>query len=220
MIRSVVPILCLLIGLLLPPAAACGEFGGAAVLVPENDPFHRLAADIAGELNGALTTSLEDVLTEHADVVIYVGSPSGLSESTLLAIAREMKKHDWYPIFSIIGGKTEKSARALWDRGLSTTTDKRDIYFGGDHDQTAGVEHAILAHREGGSTQLMPLEKATLQRALAHSRFFYWSRHLSKSKLFWCDVWLELLPVNHRFMLPKERGTTIRRNRRGRCRRP
>ena len=87
-----------------------------AVLGSEADSYHALAMEISQAEGCPLYQRLEEALRAQTEFLIWVASPSFLSEQALHRVSLALNERDNAPSVGIISGSTIEQARGLWLR--------------------------------------------------------------------------------------------------------
>ena len=153
------------------------------VISNPKDPYYSLSQEIAKSESATLIDSVEQLNDIYPKYLIYVASPSFLSEEKLLELGKFFKQTKRFPATGIITGLTIESARDLWERGKLARKGKN--YIASDIDMDGGIEDGVIIDVSGQFFTESNLNKENLLNALENANYFYWARHVSNNKWFW-----------------------------------
>lgn len=104
----------------LSPASTCE----LVVLADVDDPFYKLAREIAASEDAPLAGSLEEAIACRPVFLVWVVSPAFLSDEGMVAFGLAMKEQDQAISSGIITASTLEQARALWARSSQVGSER------------------------------------------------------------------------------------------------
>lgn len=171
------------IGSVSPPVIACCSRADSlpaatssartVVLVRSDDPYYSLAEEIAAAEQLPLVTSLDRALRLEPVFLLWVVSPSHLSDQILSDFGLAIRDRPAAVSVGLISGSTLKQARALWQRQVS---------FSGRR-LVAVAREQRLSSEHADDTTRRPLTRTTLLAALEQSDYFIYDGHGTRRSL-------------------------------------
>ncbi len=158
------------------------------VLASPDDDFYPLAIDIAREEAAPLANTWAEALAKNPDVVLWVVSPSRITDRVMAAAGMALEQHAEMPAVGILSGTTQADARQLWMRGkqrsASTQHNPVDRFYAANGEYpTAGIFQAQLIAFQSGQRQKTPLDPASLANALERADYLTFTGHGGDSYL-------------------------------------
>ncbi|HJX37725.1 MAG TPA: hypothetical protein VJ714_03925, partial [Anaerolineae bacterium] len=169
------------------------------ILADAHDPYHALAEEIAQRDGAHLVGSVEEALALDPEYLLWVVSPSHLSDAVLVDFGLAMGARESAIAVGVISGSTMEKARALWLR--SSEAQGRLVVAANATNPSGNILSGITVFGPGGTTY-RPLTLATLTRYLQRADYLTFTGHGGRSHLeLYPDVWLsphdvpELSPI-------------------------
>ena len=169
------------------------------ILADAHDPYHALAEEIAQRDGARLVGSLEEALALDPEFLLWVVSPSHLSDQVLVDFGLAMVGRESAISMGVISGGTLEKARELWLR--SSEAQGRLAVAANATIPSGNILSGITVFGPGGTTY-RPLTLATLTRYLQRADYLTFTGHGGGSHLeLYPDVWLtsdgvpELSPI-------------------------
>ncbi|UCC63685.1 MAG: hypothetical protein JSV36_01090 [Anaerolineae bacterium] len=154
---------------------AAPSFSKAVILADLSDPYYALAEEIARHEALPIVHSLDEVLARGPVFLLWVVSPSRLSDQVLVEFGLAMRDREQAVSTGIISGSTLERAKELWQRA-SQVQGQRAFAINNEN-PTAGIfEGQIIAFNEDGSS-VESLTKAALQRVLQKADYLTYTGH-------------------------------------------
>jgi hypothetical protein len=177
-----------LIVLCAAPAVMAAETSDSkgVVVADREDPFRPLATEIADDTGYALVDSPAAALQTNPTFVIWVVSPSAVSERDFVAYGQATKDRASIVSMGIITGGTLQEARALWERRRGADNRSVAVIKGRSYDPAAPGGR-IVTWPEGRRTS-RPLTVHAAQQVLQQSDYVTFSGHGSPTALFFEDA--------------------------------
>lgn len=148
----------------------------AIVLVSSRDPYLILAQEIASEIGAPLVHNLDMALTYDPTFVIWVASPSHLSDQAIIDIGLTLKQRNQALSTGIISGSTLDQARALWQRAAQVQTGDGQICFANAANPSGNIQAGITCLK-GSERTTLPLTRDELVRSLQRSDYVTFTGH-------------------------------------------
>jgi len=150
------------------------SLGSIAVLADPADPYYSLAEEIAAAEGATLADSLESALATGPEYLLWVASPSWLSDQALVDFGLAMGARDSAVSVGIISGSTVEHARQLWERGGDV--DGRLVVVANAANPSGHILSSIVAFGPGG-IGLRPLTLANLTHYLERADYLTFTGH-------------------------------------------
>jgi hypothetical protein len=150
------------------------------ILADPDDVYYPLAEEIARQETLTVVHSLAEVLEQDPVFLLWVVSPSRLSDEVLVDFGLTMRGQPSAISVGIISGSTLNNARELWLRAAEVEG-KRVVAVNAAN-PAGHIEAKIDAFGEGEATD-QPLTKANLLHNLQHADYLTFTGHGGKSFL-------------------------------------
>lgn len=150
------------------------------VLADPEDPFYPLAGEIATAEDAALVDSLEDALARDPEYLLWVTSPSWMSDQAVVDFGLALGARDSVVSVGILSGSTMEDARQLWQRGGDV--EGRLVVVANAANPSAHILSNIIALGRGG-IGLHPLTLTNLTYYLERADYLTFTGHGAGSHL-------------------------------------
>jgi hypothetical protein len=144
------------------------------VLASPADPYYVLAEEIATAEGAKLVGSLEEALVGDPEFLLWVVSPSQLSDQVLVDFGLELGERDSVVSLGIISGSTMEQARQLWER--RGDIEGRLVVAANAANPSGHIRSSILVFGPGGAAS-HPLTMANLRRYLQRADYLTFTGH-------------------------------------------
>jgi hypothetical protein len=156
-----------------------GQGGASAgdsmlVLADTQDPFYALAEEIATAEGAALLDSFEDALARDPEYLLWVVSPSWMSDQALVDFSLALGARDTLVSVGIISGSTMEHARQLWQR--AGEVDGRLVVVANAANPSGHIPSSIVVFGPGG-VALRPLTLDNLIHYLERADYLTFTGH-------------------------------------------
>jgi hypothetical protein len=151
-----------------------------AVLSVPHDAYHVLAEEIAQRDGAHLVGSLEEALALDPDYLLWVVSPSHLSDQVLVDFGLAMGARESAISVGVISGSTMEQARELWLR--SSEAQGRLVVAANAANPSGNIGSGITVFAPGGAAY-RPLTLASLTRYLQKADYLTFTGHGGRSHL-------------------------------------
>jgi hypothetical protein len=170
---------CLVISLLLSLiAVAQGAIpapGKTVILADPNDPYYTLAEEIAQREALPVLHSLDDALAQNPVFLLWVVSPSRLSDQAMVEFGLAMRDRQQAISTGIISGSTLEQARDLWQRASQVQGQR--AFAVNNVNPTAGIYEGRVIAFDESVTSLQPLTRTSLKQALQNADYLTFTGH-------------------------------------------
>ena len=156
------------------PTAAASP-AGSVVLAAADDPYYPLAEEIARSEGLSIAHVLDEALTRDPAFLLWVVSPSRLSDHVLIGTSLALKRRSSPPAVGIISGATMEDARRLWQRAGQVSGEQVVVVNGAYPSAGIVTGRLITVNQETQTTQ--PLHKGSLQDALQQAGYLTFTGH-------------------------------------------
>lgn len=180
-----IAVLSLLFGLSLPIADAeahaptLGQ-GDTLILADPGDAYYSLAEEIAQHETLPIVHSLDQVLAQDPVFLLWVVSPTSLSDQALVKFGLAMRDRPSALSVGIISGLTLEDARQLWRRAPQARGERAVAVNAAN---PSGHIEAQVATVGMGQATVQPLTKANLIQSLQNADYLTFTGHGGKSYL-------------------------------------
>lgn len=158
------------------------------ILADPHDAYYALAEEIARRDGAHLVGSLEEAFALDPEYLLWVVSPSHLSDQVLVDFGLDMGGRESAVSVGVISGGTLEKARELWLR--SGEARGRLVVAANATNPSGNIWSGITVFGPGGTTY-RPLTLATLTRYLQRADYLTFTGHGGRSHLeLYPDVWL------------------------------
>jgi len=168
-----------------PEASAVSE---TVVLADPQDAYYALAEEIAQQEGAELVGSLDGALALDPTFLLWVVSPSQMSDAALVDFGLAMEERKSAVAVGVISGSTMEKARELWLR--RGEVQGRLVVAANAANPSGNIEAGITVYGPGG-TAYHPLTVEALTRYLQRADYLTYTGHGGRSHLaLYPDVWL------------------------------
>ena len=150
------------------------------VLADPHDAYYALAEEIAQRDEAHLAGSLEEALGLDPEFLLWVVSPSHLSDTVLVDFGLAMGARESAIAVGVISGSTMEKARGLWLR--SSEVQGRLVVAANAANPSGNISSGITVFGPGGTTY-HPLTLATLTRYLQRADYLTFTGHGGRTHL-------------------------------------
>lgn len=150
------------------------------VLANKNDPFYSLAEEIARKEDIPIAHSPGEVFAREPLYLLWVASPSYLSDRVLIDFSLALKKRKSGISIGIISGSTLESARKLWQRAGEAKGGK--MITANAPSPAAHIKGKITTY-DKGKIEVHPINKENLQQAFQKADYLTFTGHGGTSYL-------------------------------------
>jgi hypothetical protein len=150
------------------------------VLADPDDAYYALAEEIAQRDGAQLVGSLEEALALDPEFLLWVVSPSQLSDEVLVDFGLAMGDRESAISVGVVSGSTMEEARELWLR--SSEVQGRLVVAANAANPSANIGSGMTVFGPGG-TAYRPLTLATLTRYLQRADYLTFTGHGGRSHL-------------------------------------
>jgi hypothetical protein len=158
------------------------------VLADPDDAYYALAGEITQRDGARLVGSLEEAFALDPEFLLWVVSPSQMSDAVLVDFGRAMETRESAIAVGVISGTTMEKARELWLR--RSEVQARLVVAANAANPSGNIASGITAFGAGG-TAYHPLTLDTLTRYLQRADYLTYTGHGGRSHLeLYPDVWL------------------------------
>lgn len=158
----------------LPAGSSVPSPSSAVILASANDPYYTLAQEIAQHETLPIVHSFQEARARNPVFLLWVVSPSGLSDQGLVAFSLALKEASAISV-GIISGDTLESARDLWWRATQVKG-QRVIAVNGEY-PAAWIAQGRIMVKSKGESAVLPLTSASLQQALQNADYVTFTGH-------------------------------------------
>jgi hypothetical protein len=151
------------------------------VLANADDPYYPLAKEIAAFEGAPVAHSLADALACQPTFLLWVVSPTSLSDAAMIAFGRTMKGQAFVVSSGILTASTLDEARALWQR--RTQARAETVFAVNAPNPSAGIFEGRIIAFAGPQTTTQPLTKANFGDALRAADYLTFTGHGSSTYL-------------------------------------
>jgi hypothetical protein len=144
------------------------------VLASPEDPFYALADEIAAAEGAEVVESLQEALALEPEFLLWVVSPSELSDRMLVDFGLELGARDSVVSVGIISGSTMEQAHQLWER--RSDVQGRLVVAANAANPSGHIRSSILVFGPGGAAA-HPLTMADLRRYLQRADYLTFTGH-------------------------------------------
>ena len=150
-----------------PPAPAQTGTEPTVILSDSSDTYYGLALEIAGNEEIPVVHSLEDLFAADPRFVLWILSPGAFSDSLLVRFGLAVEERELPFSWGIITGSTVGSARRLYERSCSPVGNLSSVH----------AREGVTIVRNDGEDERVPLDRSSLSRVMAGSRYLVFSGH-------------------------------------------
>jgi len=145
------------------------------VLANSDDPYYPLAKEIATSENAPIVHSLPDAIACHPIFLLWVVSPTFLSDAVMIEFGQTMKEQSSAISSGIITASTLEQARDLWER---RTQVRGQSFFAANAPNPSALiyEGQIIAFAQEQTTTY-PLTKTSFENALRAADYLTFTGH-------------------------------------------
>ncbi len=158
------------------PAASPAE--RSVVLAAPDSPYYTLATEIAAAEGLKPAHSLPEALAEHPVYLLWVATPSELSDPAMIALGQAVKAQPQPVAVGIITGSDLEKARQLWQRAGQARGNT--VVVANAASDTANVA-AEITQLQGPTQTHLPLSKESLAASLQQADYLVFNGHGSGS---------------------------------------
>jgi hypothetical protein len=145
------------------------------VLSDPDDPFWALAQELAAAENALLAHSLEEAVACQPEFLLWVISPTFLSDATMIEFGQLMKAQPTAISTGLITGTTIEQARALWKRSAQV---RGDLFFAVNAPNPAAhIDAGRIMQVKQGEVVTQPLTKAGFTKILQSADYVTFTGH-------------------------------------------
>jgi hypothetical protein len=146
----------------------------AVVLADPTDPYYALAEEIVRVEGLPLVHTLDEVLAQDPIFLLWVVSPSHLSDEAMVGFGLALRDHLTAISAGLISGATREDARALWLRADAVRGEQ--VVVANAVNPTGRIEAGIMVLGPEG-TLAHPLTQATLVQSLRRADYLTFTGH-------------------------------------------
>ena len=156
------------------PQSGAASPNSLVVLADHGDPYYALAQEIAAAEGVEIVESLEEALALDPEFLLWVVSPSLLSDQALVDSSLALAAGECVVSVGIISGSTMEQARQLWERG--SEVEGRLVVAANAANPSGHIRSSILVFGPGGAAG-RALTKANLARYLERADYLTFTGH-------------------------------------------
>jgi hypothetical protein len=145
-----------------PAVAQCPR--DLVVLSNPDDPYYALAKDIAASENAPVVHSLEDVVDCQPIFLLWVASPTYLSDAAMIEHGQTMKERSSAISTGIITASTLEGARDLWER--RTKVQGKSVFAANAPNPSAHIHEGQITAFDHQQTNTYGLTQQSFEEAL------------------------------------------------------
>jgi hypothetical protein len=149
-------------------------------LADAHDPYYALAEEIAEREGVPVVPSLEEALALDPEFLLWVVSPSRMSDRVLVESGLLLGRRESVPSVGVISGSTIDQARELWLRG--SEIECRLVVAANASNVSGNIRSGIIVFGPGG-TAYRPLTMSNLRRCLERADYLTFTGHGGGSHL-------------------------------------
>jgi hypothetical protein len=145
------------------------------VLADSDDPYYPLAKEIATSEDAPIVHSLPDAIACHPTFLLWVVSPTSLSDAVMIEFGQTMKEQSSAISSGIITASTLEQARGLWER--RTQVRGQSLFAVNAPNPSALIYEGQITAFAHEQTATHPLTKTGFENALQAADYLTFTGH-------------------------------------------
>lgn len=145
------------------------------ILASPDDPYYTLAEEITKSENASMFHSLREALACRPVYLIWVVSPSRLSDEAMIELGLALKEQKLAVSPGIITGSTIELARGLWERGSQVRAQR--FFAANAPNESAHIYEGRITGFTAPQNTIRPLDIANFKDTLQNADYITFTGH-------------------------------------------